>query len=101
MQQVAVEAKFVEYKLTGDKQSLTPDLLNWKNDVLTLYATWKGNNAEMTLRKLVQDNYPDARTLSDLAQIQTPDETLALGKLDQCCQTTGRIYTFPLPQTAT
>ena len=94
----AVEANFVDYKLIGDKRDLTPDLKNWRNDVLTLYASWNGNNPELTLRSLVKANYPEAKYLSDIAQVQTPLETTARGMRDQTCQTTDRIYTFPIPQ---
>ena len=95
-----MEATFVEYKLTGDKQALTPDQSNWKNDVLTLYASWNGRNPELTLRNLVKTNFPEAKYLSDVSTIETSQDTISQGKRDQCCQTTGRIYTFPTPLTA-
>ena len=59
----AVEANFVEYKLTGDKTNITPDLKNWKNDVLTSYTSWKGNTPDLTLRNLLAKNFPEAKTL--------------------------------------
>ena len=96
----AVEASFVEYKLTGDKTELTPDVKNWKNNITTLYSSYKGNTPELTLRKLIETNFPDAQVLSDIAAIETPRDTIAQGKRDQCCQTTGRIYTFPTPMPA-
>ena len=90
-----MEVNFTEYELIDGKEELTPDLLNWNNDVLTLYASWAGNNAKITLRNLVKENYPEATLLSDLVlgrEKGLKSETSSVG-----CQTTGRIYTFPVP----
>ena len=92
-----MEANFVEYKTTSGDRTITPEIKNWKNDVLTLYASWKGRTPALTLRQLLKDNYPEAKTLSDLIPNTTPENTKECGKCDQGCQTTGRIYTFPIP----
>lgn len=65
--------------------------------MLTLYTSWNGRNPELTLRNLVKTNYPDAKTLSDIAEVTTPPDTMTRNARDQSCQTTGRIYTFPTP----
>ncbi len=94
---VAVEARFTSYELTGTKPSLTPDLKNWKNDVMTLYASWQGRKPQITLRNLVAKNYPHAVYLMDIVRIETPSDAQNLEKIDQISQTTERIFTFPTP----
>jgi hypothetical protein len=95
--QTAVETNFVAYELTDGRTELTPDLKNWKNDVLTLYASWRGRNADLTLRNLIETNFKDAEYLNDLIVNETTETAKAKGMTDCACQTTGRIYTFPIP----
>jgi hypothetical protein len=91
----AVEANFTGYELLGEKQSLTPDLKNWDSDVLTLYASWNGKHPQLTLRNLVKQNFPQAVLLADLVPVDRVYE--ARNKADRSCQTSDRIYTFPVP----
>jgi hypothetical protein len=65
-QQMAVEVNFVAYELTEGKTELSPDLKNWRNNVLTLYASWKGRNEDLTLRKLISTNFREAQVLANL-----------------------------------
>jgi hypothetical protein len=46
---------------------------------------------------MIKAAYPDAVTLADITNIETPREFISSGKTDQSCQTTERIYTFPTP----
>ena len=94
---VAVEARFTSYELTGTKTSLTPDLKNWKNDVMNLYASWQGRKPQITLRNLVANSYPHAVYLTDIVRIETPPDRQDLRKIDQISQTTEHIFTFPTP----
>ena len=63
--------------------------------MLTLYASWGSNNSKLTLRNLVRENYAQAVVLADLVAVREPGIKAGTGSVG--CQTTGRIYTFPVP----
>ena len=103
---VAVEARFVGY----DGPDPSPDMRNWKTDICTLYVAWQDRNPQLTLSKLITENYPEAKTLSDLDILgghkpaeQPKEDRKHVERLDCGTQTIERIYTFPveLPTTLT
>ena len=92
-----MEVTFTNYELKN-AGSLGPHLKNWRSDVCTLYASWKGSSPDLTLRNLVCINFPEARVLSDITNF---DDNIPIqpppGHETKSSQTTERIYTFPTP----
>ena len=97
----AVEASFSGYELK-EGAMLSPSSRSWKHDVSTLYTSWKGRNAELTLRSLIRENYPSAVKLQDIIGVQPKERLTKAGNSDdKAVQTKDRIYTFPIPMPTT
>ena len=65
----AVEASFVGYELK-EGAMLSPGARNWKHDVSTLYVSWEGRNADLTLKALVKENFPEAYGISGVFRVE-------------------------------
>ena len=72
---------------------LSPSSRSWKHDVSTLFVSWKGRNADLTLGSLIKQNYPHAVKLQDIVGVQPKERLTKAENLEDKSVQTKDVYT--------